>query len=134
MQALRTADGGGLANWLQGRPADASDLLAVIDTAIRIPSGGATQSGIDEAVRLPLDHDRLLLAHALQLWAPGRPQVSGAALIAGGDGRPTAPPTETHCRHSRSRADVETALKQPAAAALLRLVRFRAEHPASRAD
>ncbi len=128
--ALRTGDGGALATWLQGRPADASDLLAVIDTAIRIPFGTATQSGIDDAARLPLDHDRLLLAHALQLWAPGRPQVSGAALIAAGDSWSTASLDRDALPHSRSRADVETALKQPAAAALLRLVRFRADHPA----
>ncbi len=115
MQALRTGAGESMADWLRGRPADANDVLAAVRPTDALPPGD----------------DRVLLAHALLLWSPGRPRVSSAALIAGTDAPPGATPDARDVPSPPiSRAEVETALKRPGPAALLRLLRFRAEHPA----
>ncbi len=80
------------------------------------------------------DDDAYLVARALQLFAPGIPQVYYTGLLAGendyaaveatGEGRAIN-------RHDYSRAEVEQALERPAVQRLMRLIRFRNEHPAT---
>jgi sucrose phosphorylase len=79
------------------------------------------------------DQESYLLARAVQLWAPGRPQVYYVGLLAGlddinlfqetGNGRDVN-------RHRYSEAEIETALTSEPTRAILELVRIRSDHPA----
>ncbi len=82
---------------------------------------------------LACDDDRYVLARAIQLFAPGIPQVYYVGLLAGendiaavaatGDGRAVN-------RHDYSLEEVRAALARPAVRRVLDLVRLRKEHPA----
>lgn len=82
---------------------------------------------------LGCDDDRHVLARAIQLFAPGIPQVYYVGLLAGendlaavaatGDGRAVN-------RHDYSLEEVEAALGRPVVRRVLDLVRLRKEHPA----
>lgn len=79
------------------------------------------------------DDDAYLAARAIQLFAPGIPQVYYVGLLAGkndyaaveatGEGRAIN-------RHDYSLAEVEAALRRPAVQRLQHLIRFRNEYPA----
>jgi sucrose 6(F)-phosphate phosphorylase len=79
------------------------------------------------------DDDAYLAARAVQLFAPGIPQVYYVGLLAGsndadavartGDGRAIN-------RHDFSDAEIDRALGQPVVRRQLELIRFRAEHAA----
>ncbi|MFN2227367.1 MAG: sucrose phosphorylase [Anaerolineae bacterium] len=79
------------------------------------------------------DDDAYLAARAIQLFAPGIPQVYYVGLLAGendyaaveatGEGRAIN-------RHDYSLAEVEAALQRPVVGRLLHLIRFRNEYPA----
>jgi len=83
------------------------------------------------------DDDAYLAARAIQLFAPGIPQVYYVGLLAGendcaaveatGEGR-------TINRHDYSLAEVEAALQQPVVRRLQRLIHFRNEYPAFDGD
>ena len=78
------------------------------------------------------DHD-YLLAHALQFFAPGVPQVYYVGLLAGendmallaksGVGRDIN-------RHSYTSEEIDQALQRPVVQSLFELIRFRNRHPA----
>lgn len=80
------------------------------------------------------DDDAYLAARAIQLCAPGIPQVYYAGLLAGendyaavegtGEGRAINRP-------DYSRAEIDRALQKPVVQRLLRLIRFRNDHPAT---
>ena len=82
---------------------------------------------------LGADDDRTVAARAIQLFAPGVPQVYYVGLLAGsndpdgiartGDGRAIN-------RHNYTTAEIDAALRRPVVQRLLRLVRLRNTHPA----
>jgi sucrose phosphorylase len=82
---------------------------------------------------LDRDDDRYVLARAIQLFAPGIPQVYYVGLLAGendvaavaatGDGRAVN-------RHDYGIEEVEAALNRPVVRRILDLVRLRKKHPA----
>jgi sucrose phosphorylase len=82
---------------------------------------------------LDCDDDAYLAARAIQFFAPGVPQVYYVGLLAGendhegvrltGEGRAIN-------RHNYSAAEVNQALQRGVVQRLLRLIRFRNEHPA----
>lgn len=82
---------------------------------------------------LDCDDDRYVLARAIQLFAPGIPQIYYAGLLAGendleavtetGDGRAVN-------RHDYTRDEIEAALARPVVRRIVDLVRLRNEHPA----
>lgn len=79
------------------------------------------------------DDDRYLLARAIQLFAPGIPQVYYVGLLAGSNDVELL--HRTHVgrdvnRHYYTPAEVEAALARPVVRALCRLIRFRNTHPA----
>ncbi len=79
------------------------------------------------------DDDRYLLARAVQLFAPGIPQIYYVGLLAGendleavaadGDGRAIN-------RHNYTAAEIASAVERPVVRSLLELVRLRRSHPA----
>ncbi len=79
------------------------------------------------------DDDRYVLARAIQLFAPGIPQVYYVGLLAGendhqgvaatGDGRAVN-------RHDYGLAEIDRALAKPVVARVLELIRLRGSHPA----
>lgn len=74
-----------------------------------------------------------LVARAIQFFVPGLPQVYCVALLAGRNDiellRRTGAGRDIN-RHCYDRAEVERALAQPVVVQLLRLIRWRNEHPA----
>jgi len=82
---------------------------------------------------LGCDDDAYLAARAIQFFAPGVPQVYYVGLLAGendlegvhltGEGRAIN-------RHNYTRAEIEQALQKDVVQRLIRLIRFRNEHPA----
>ncbi len=79
------------------------------------------------------DDARYLLARAIQLLAPGVPQIYYVGLLAGSND--TELLARTHIgrdvnRHVYSRADIDAELRRPVVAALCRLIRLRNSHPA----
>lgn len=82
---------------------------------------------------LGCDDDRYLLARAIQLFAPGVPQLYYVGVLAGendeaavartGDGRAIN-------RHDYTDDEIEAALRRPIVQRILELVRVRREHPA----
>lgn len=80
------------------------------------------------------DDDAYLAARAIQLFAPGIPQVYYAGLLAGENDYAAVQATgegRSINRHDYTRAEVDIALQKPAVQRLMRLIRFRNEHPAS---
>ncbi|CAN5858108.1 sucrose phosphorylase [soil metagenome] len=79
------------------------------------------------------DDARYLLARAIQLLAPGVPQIYYVGLLAGSND--TELLARTHIgrdvnRHVYSRADIDAELRRPVVAALCRLIRLHNSHPA----
>ena len=82
---------------------------------------------------LGCDDDRYIAARAIQLFAPGVPQIYYVGLLAGendqagvaqtGDGRAVN-------RHDYTSAEIDRALRRPVVGRLLELVRLRNTHPA----
>ena len=93
----------------------------------------AHQANCTYYAALGRDDEAYLLARAIQLFAPGIPQVyyvgllvgdnDSAAVEATGDGRAIN-------RHDYTGAEVETSLERPVVQRLLDLLRLRSEHPA----
>jgi sucrose phosphorylase len=81
------------------------------------------------------DDDAYVAARALQLFAPGVPQVYYAGLLAGTNDieavRRTGEGREIN-RHNYGMAEIDAALCRPVVQRLVRLVRLRNEHPAFR--
>ncbi len=77
--------------------------------------------------------DEYLLARALQLFAPGVPQIYYMGLLAGGNDmnllRRTGVGRDIN-RHYYTAAEMETALRRPVVKELMKLIRFRNAHPA----
>ncbi|HEX4443650.1 MAG TPA: sucrose phosphorylase [Galbitalea sp.] len=77
--------------------------------------------------------DDYLLARAIQLWVPGRPQLYYVGLLGGLDDvdlfRKTASGRDVN-RHRYSSEELDAALTSDTARALLELARIRSEHPA----
>jgi sucrose 6(F)-phosphate phosphorylase len=94
----------------------------------------AHQVNITYYSALEADDDAYLAARAIQLFAPGIPQVYYTGLLAGendyaavevtGEGRAIN-------RHDYSREEVAAAAGRPVVQRLLRLIRFRNAHPAT---
>lgn len=82
---------------------------------------------------LGADATDYLLARAVQLWAPGRPQVYYVGLLAGRDDvelfRMTGSGRDVN-RHAYSPEEVIDALGGDVTRALLELIRIRSQHPA----
>jgi sucrose phosphorylase len=82
---------------------------------------------------LARDDRRYLLARALQFFVPGVPQVYYVGLLAGSNDTERAAATgegRDVNRGAYTESDVDTAVRRPVVAALLRLIRFRNAHPA----
>ena len=79
------------------------------------------------------DDDALVAARAIQLFAPGVPQVYYVGLLAGANDRRAFEETGDRRalnRHNYTEAEVEAALRRPVVQRILRLIRLRNEHPA----
>lgn len=80
------------------------------------------------------DDDAYLAARAIQLCAPGIPQVYYAGLLAGENDHAAVEATgegRAINRPDYSRAAIDRALQKPVVQRLLRLIRFRNDHPAT---
>lgn len=79
------------------------------------------------------DDDGYVAARALQLFAPGVPQIYYAGFLAGENDveavRSTGEGREIN-RHNYSVEEIEAAMRRPVVQRLVRLVRLRNEHPA----
>lgn len=101
--------------------------------ALPDPTFDAHQANCTYYAALGRDDDAFVLARAIQLFAPGIPQIYYVGLLAGdndtdalaatGDGRAVN-------RHDYSADEIDAALRRPVVQRLLGLVRLRAEHPA----
>jgi sucrose phosphorylase len=80
------------------------------------------------------DDDAYLAARAVQLFAPGIPQVYYTGLLAGENDQAAVEATgegRSINRHDYSSEEVDQAVQKPAVQRLFRLVRFRNAHPAT---
>jgi sucrose phosphorylase len=78
-----------------------------------------------------------LIARAIQFFAPGIPQVYYVGLLAGTNDMQLLEQTRVGReinRHYYSWDEVETALARPIVQDLLKLIRFRSDHPAFQGD
>jgi len=83
------------------------------------------------------DDYRLLLARAIQLFVPGIPQVYYVGLLAGTNDMGLLAETGVGRdvnRHRYSSSEIDEQLLRPVVRAQLRLIRFRAEHPAFKGE
>lgn len=83
------------------------------------------------------DDDAYLAARAIQLFAPGVPQVYYVGLLAGqNDAASVARTNEGRAinRHNYSMAEIQQAVQQPVVQRLFALLRFRNHHPAFHGD
>ncbi len=79
------------------------------------------------------DDDALLVARALQLFAPGLPQIYYVGLLAGGNDHDAVQRTgelRAINRHDFTRDEVATAMRRPVVRRQLDLIRLRDRHPA----
>jgi sucrose phosphorylase len=79
------------------------------------------------------DDDRLVAARAIQLFAPGIPQVYYVGLLAGSNDHDAVERTgegRAINRHDFSMEEVASALERPVVRRILELIRLRANHPA----
>ena len=101
--------------------------------ALPDPSFDAHQANCTYYAALGRDDDAFVLARAIQLFAPGIPQVYYVGLLAG-DNDPTAVEATGEGRavnrHDYSDAEIATALERPVVKRLLEVLRLRATHPA----
>jgi sucrose phosphorylase len=105
--------------------------------ALPDPSFDAHQANCTYYAALGRDGDAYLLARAIQLFAPGIPQIYYVGLLAGdndpaavaatGDGRAVN-------RHDYTTSEIGTELERPVVQRLLDLLRLRADHPAFGGD
>lgn len=82
---------------------------------------------------LARDDARYLLARAIQLFAPGVPQIYYVGLLAGSNDLELLATTQVGRdvnRHRYTAEEVAAALQRPVVAALSRLIRLRNRHPA----
>ena len=112
-----------------------ANLSRVLSTAHQDPTGfDVHQIRISYYSALGCDDDAYVAARAIQLFAPGVPQVYYVGLLAGendvegvrlagGEGRAIN-------RHNYPLAEIEQALQKPVVRRLLRLMRFRNTYPA----
>jgi sucrose phosphorylase len=101
--------------------------------ALPDPSFDAHQANCTYYAAVGRDDDAFLLARAIQLFAPGIPQVYYVGLLAGeNDVAAVAATGEGRAinRHDYSAGEIEAALERPVVRRLLELLRLRAEHPA----
>ena len=79
------------------------------------------------------DDDRYLLTRAVQIFAPGIPQIHYQGLLAGKNDfdlfEKTKQPRDVN-RHNYTMEEVRTETERPVVQALLNLLRFRNTHPA----
>ena len=118
----------------------ATHVLKVGGNVNRILSGAGASEGVDihqlnttYFSALESDEDRYVLARAVQLFAPGIPQIYYVGLLAGandpeavatsGDGRAIN-------RHNYRTDEIGAALRRPVVGRLLEIVRLRRNHPA----
>jgi sucrose 6(F)-phosphate phosphorylase len=83
------------------------------------------------------DDDRYITARAIQLFAPGIPQVYYVGLLAGGNDHRAVEATGSGRainRHDYAAAEIEEALRRPVVRRLLELIRLRNTHPAFDGD
>jgi sucrose phosphorylase len=79
------------------------------------------------------DEDRYVTARAIQLFAPGIPQVYYVGLLAGANDQQAVAATgegRAVNRHDYSRAEIDTALARPVVQRVVSLIRLRNTHPA----
>lgn len=79
------------------------------------------------------DDDAYLAARAIQFFAPGIPQVYYVGLLAGENDYEAVRQTGENRamnRHNYTQTEIEQALQKPVVQRLLKLIRFRNEHPA----
>lgn len=147
---LDTHDGIGVidAGPVRDRPGliDHDEMRAVFDAAARRTDGESAEASTPVAwAALPHqvnstfysvlgeDDDAYLLARALQLFTPGRPQVYYVGLLAGSNDvalfRETGVGREIN-RHRYTPAEIEAALERPVVRRQLDLIRLRRDHPA----
>ncbi len=115
------------------RGANVSPLLSVGGQPARTCE--AHQVNITYYSALGEDDTAYLLARALQLFAPGIPQVYYVGLLAGkNDARAVAAAGDGRAinRHNYTAGEAERDLRKPVVQRLLALIRLRNEHPAFR--
>jgi sucrose phosphorylase len=79
------------------------------------------------------DDDRYVAARAIQLFAPGSPQVYYVGLLAGANDHVAVARTgegRAINRHDFTRAEILAAVERPVVRRVLDLIRLRAMHPA----
>jgi sucrose phosphorylase len=101
--------------------------------ALPDPSFDAHQANCTYYAALGRDDDAYLLARAIQLFAPGIPQVYYVGLLAGDNDSAAVETTgegRAVNRHDYSDAEIGAALERPVVKRLLDALRLRASHPA----
>ncbi len=86
---------------------------------------------------LGADDERYVLARAIQLFAPGIPQLYYVGLLAGGNDADAVRRTgdgRAINRHDYTMAEIECELQRPVVSRVLDLVRLRRTHPAFEGD
>jgi sucrose 6(F)-phosphate phosphorylase len=97
------------------------------------PPLDAHQINITYYSALSEDDTAYLVARALQLFAPGIPQIYYVGLLAGSNDYAAVEATgegREINRHNYTTSEAESALTRPVVQRLLRLIRLRNEHPA----
>jgi len=97
------------------------------------PDFDAHQVNITYYSALDANDDAYLIARAIQLFAPGIPQIYYVGLLAGeNDTAAVAETGERRAinRHNYTAEEIETAVQRPVVQRLFRLIRFRNTYPA----
>ena len=118
-----------IAEQVQGRGGNVNHILS----DVHADGGDVHQLNSTYYSALGCDDDRYITARAIQLFAPGVPQIYYVGLLAGendeaavartGDGRAIN-------RHDYPRGEIDEALRRSVVRRLLKLIRLRNSHPA----
>ncbi|HUI72091.1 MAG TPA: sucrose phosphorylase, partial [Spirochaetia bacterium] len=111
-----------------------ANLSRIVSPSHRDPDGfDVHQVRCSFSSALGENEDAYIAARAVQLFAPGVPQVYCVGLLAGANDldavRRTREGREIN-RHSFSMEEIDAAVRRPVVQRLLRLIRLRNEHPA----
>jgi sucrose 6(F)-phosphate phosphorylase len=101
------------------------------------PDFDAHQINISYYSALGQDDDAYLAARAIQLFAPGIPQIYYVGLLAGENDQEAVMRTGERRainRHDYTQEEIAAALQRPVVQRILRLIRLRREHPAFGGD
>ncbi len=110
-----------------------ANLTRLMTPPVAHPDFDAHQVNITYYSALDANDDAYLIARAIQLFAPGIPQIYYVGLLAGeNDGAAVTETGERRAinRHNYTADEIETAIQRPVVQRLFRLIRFRNTYPA----